>query len=116
MGSIKILHSCYFRFANSEHCHQSQVVSATTKYQRMDVYDVLRPGVQSLELYRNSLLNDGSYEAQHPDLFAPDRIVFLDGVLQSRRSGDAAYHGAQMNACLNFPLHTPRYCSPKSNS
>jgi hypothetical protein len=70
-----------------------QVVSATTKYQRMDVYDVLRPGVQSLELYKKSLSSDGSYEAEHPELFAPDRIVFLDGVMQSRRSGDAAYHG-----------------------
>ena len=45
----------------------------------MDVYDVLRPGVQSLELYRRSLLNDGSYESMNPEFFAPDRIVFLDG-------------------------------------
>ena len=59
----------------------------------MDVYDVLRPGAQSLELYKKSLMNESSYEAQNSELFAPDRIVFLDGVLQSRRSGDAAYHG-----------------------
>jgi hypothetical protein len=70
-----------------------QVVSTMTEYQRVDVYDVLRPDVQSLELYDKSLSNDGSYEAEHPEFFAPDRIVFLDGVMQSRSSGDAAYHG-----------------------
>ena len=59
-----------------------QIVSFTTDYQRMDVYDVLRPGVQSLELYRRSLLNDGSYESMNPEFFAPDRIVFLDGTSQ----------------------------------
>ncbi len=56
------------------------------------VYDVLLPGTQSLELYEKSLRNDGSYESNNPELFAPDRIVYLDGVLQSRRTGEAAYH------------------------
>jgi hypothetical protein len=91
-----------------------QVVSATTKYQKMDVYDVLRPGVQSLELYKKSLLNDGSYEAKNAELFAPDRIVFLDGVMQSRRSGDAAYHGKGMqlfafNHCQESNLNPHRF-------
>lgn len=54
--------------------------------------DVLRPGYQSLEAYHKSLSNDNSYEALHPELFEPDRILFMDGVMQSRRSGDAAYH------------------------
>lgn len=44
--------------------------------------------------YQRSLQVDGSYESMHPEFFQPDRIVFLDGVLQSRRSGDAAYHEA----------------------
>jgi len=86
---------------------KKEVVSATTKYQRVDVYDVLRPGVQSLELFKKSLLNDGSYESTHPDLFAPDRIVFLDGVLQSRRSGDAAYHESLVQPAL-FAHSNPR--------
>ena len=38
------------------------------------------------------MTNDGSYEPRHPELFEPDRIVYLDGVLQSRKSGEAAYH------------------------
>lgn len=52
----------------------------------------MRPHFQSLDGYRKSLLDDGSYQSQNPGLFEPDRIVFLDGILQSRRSGDAAYH------------------------
>ena len=56
------------------------------------IYDVLRPNEQSLEAYKKSLENNGSYESNNPELFAPDRIVYLDGVLQSRLSGEAAYH------------------------
>ena len=53
---------------------------------------MLRPNEQSLAAYKKSLKNDGSYESNNRELFEPDRIVYLDGVLQSRRSGEAAYH------------------------
>jgi spermidine synthase len=43
---------------------------------------------------------DGSYESAHPELFQPDRIVYLDGMLQSRRTGDAAYHEALVHPAL----------------
>eukprot|EP00980_Cylindrotheca_fusiformis_P005244 scaffold1120_cov127-Cylindrotheca_fusiformis.AAC.6 len=72
--------------------YKEQVVSAVTDFQQVDIYDVIRPKFQTLEAYEKSMLNDGSYESEHPRLFEPDRIVFLDGILQSRRSGDAAYH------------------------
>lgn len=74
----------------------------------MDVYDVLRPGRQSLDLYKESLAVDiDSYESRHPELFEPDRIVFLDGVMQSRRSGDAPYHEALVHPAL-FVHKEPR--------
>ena len=66
----------------------------------MDIYDVLRPHFQSLESYKESLRGGDSYEAQHPELFEPDRIVFLDGVLQSRKTGDAAYHEALVHPSM----------------
>ena len=66
----------------------------------MDIYDVIRTPVQTLEAYQKSLLNDGSYESLHPEFFEPDRIVYLDGVLQSRRSGDAAYHEALVHPSM----------------
>ena len=58
------------------------------------------PNVQNFESYDKSLHNDGSYEKLHSELFAPDRIVFLDGVLQSRRSGEAAYHETLIHPTL----------------
>ena len=85
-----------------------QVVSATTSFQRMDIYDVLRPGIQSMELYKQSLADDDSYESLHPEFFAPDRIVFLDGVLQSRRTGDAAYHESLVHPAMFAHKHPRR--------
>ena len=74
----------------------------------MDVYDVVRRhNVKGLDLYKKSLLNDGSYESLHPEFFAPDRIVFLDGVLQSCKSGDAAYHEALVHPAM-FAHENPR--------
>lgn len=71
---------------------KTEIAFNATKFQTVRIYDVLRPNIQSLEAYKKSLTNDGSYEANNPELFEPDRIVYLDGVLQSRRSGEAAYH------------------------
>lgn len=72
--------------------YKNEVAFTSTNFQTVRVYDVLIPGAQSVEAYKKSLSNDGSYESRNPELFAPDRIVYLDGVLQSRRSGEAAYH------------------------
>lgn len=72
--------------------YKNEVATNSTDFQQVRIYDVLRPNEQTLEGYKKSLKNDESYESRHPELFEPDRIVFLDGVLQSRRSGEAAYH------------------------
>ena len=80
--------------------YKQEITSIKTDFQTMDVYDVLRPGRQSVELYQKSLSNDGSYESLNPELFAPDRIVFLDGVLQSCKTGDAAYHEALVHPAM----------------
>lgn len=80
--------------------YKNEIVSAQTKFQEVKVFDVLIPNVQNLESYDKSLHNDGSYEKLHSELFAPDRIVFLDGVLQSRRSGEAAYHETLIHPTL----------------
>lgn len=69
----------------------TQVVSTKTNFQKIDIYDVLMSH-QNLGDYSKAQSKDGSYQSFHQELFEPDRIVYLDGVLQSRRSGDAAYH------------------------
>lgn len=86
---------------------KKEIASIQTKFQSMDVYDVMRPGRQSIELYEKSLSNDGSYESLHPELFEADRIVFLDGVLQSCKSGDAAYHEALVHPAM-FAHENPK--------
>ena len=60
-----------------------------------------------MESYKSSLLDDGSYESLNPELFEPDRIVFLDGVLQSRKSGDAPYHEALVHPSM-FAHQNPK--------
>jgi S-adenosylmethionine decarboxylase proenzyme len=84
-----------------------QIITAHTDLQRVDIYDVLRPHFQSLAGYEKSLGNDGSYESLNPEFFAPDRIVFLDGILQSRRSGDAPYHEALVHPAM-FAHENPK--------
>ena len=71
-----------------------QLVSTKSEYQRIDVYEVIRPRFNDLLSYRKSISNDGSYESMHPELYRPDRVVFLDGVMQSTLYGDEAYHEA----------------------
>ena len=72
---------------------KEEVAFVKTNFQRVYIYDVLLPNVQSVDSYKKSLnKEEESYESKNPELFRPDRIVYLDGVLQSRRSGEAAYH------------------------
>ena len=61
---------------------------------------MLKPQTDSFEAYAKSLSGDGSYESRNPQFFEADRIVFLDGVLQSQRSGDAAYHEALVHPAM----------------
>ena len=44
--------------------------------------------------------NEESYYSNFPDLFLPDRLLFMGGVLQSRRIGDSAYHEALVHPAL----------------
>mmetsp|Transcript_8510 Transcript_8510/g.14026 ORF Transcript_8510/g.14026 Transcript_8510/m.14026 type:complete len:731 (+) Transcript_8510:81-2273(+) len=68
------------------------LVSAETDYQTVDVYEVLDSATSRLSDYYKSLEDDGSYESLHPEFFAPDKVLLLDGRVQSTRYGDAPYH------------------------
>jgi S-adenosylmethionine/arginine decarboxylase-like enzyme len=78
------------------------VVSVDTDYQTIEIYDVINPRFQSLDGYRASLVanDDGSYESKYPELFRPDRVVYLDGIMLSRYYGDAAYHEALVHPAM----------------
>ena len=77
------------------------VASIDTEYQTIDVYDTINPRFKTREQYHASLQeDDGSYYSKHPELFRPDRIIYLDGIMQSRYYGDAAYHETLVHPAL----------------
>eukprot|EP00980_Cylindrotheca_fusiformis_P010451 scaffold2322_cov135-Cylindrotheca_fusiformis.AAC.10 len=54
------------------------------------VYDLIQGPHQSTASYFKSLSKDGSYEAQFPELFRPNRLFYYNGVLKASRLGEAA--------------------------
>ena len=63
-------------------------------------------------LFNNStaqkpLSKDGSYHAEHPELFNPERVVFLDVVMQSCDTSKRAYHKALFHPSI-FAHSNPR--------
>ena len=68
------------------------MASVETDFQRIDIYDVTFKKTPSI--------GDGSYQSLHSDLFRPDRVLFLDGWLQSTRNYEAAYHEALVHPAL----------------
>ncbi|GAX19841.1 hypothetical protein FisN_11Lh287 [Fistulifera solaris] len=76
------------------------VADVQTDFQTIEIYDVLNPRFRDLDSYKRSLVNDGSYEATHPEFFKPDRIVYMDHIMQSRLFGEAAYHEALVHPAL----------------
>jgi spermidine synthase len=61
-----------------------------------------------LESYKQSLLDGDSYESQNRAMFQPDRIVFINGVLQTRLSGDASYHESLVHPAMFSHVHPRR--------
>ena len=83
-------------------CHDGSVkiplVSKKTKYQHVDILENIDP--KDRPLYEKSLSNDGSYESLHPELYMPNRVLFLDGVEQSSMQGEAAYHESLVHPAM----------------
>ena len=84
----------------SEYDMKEKVISINTKYQKIEIYDVINPRFNSLHFYKASIRNDGSYAASNPELFRPDRVLYINGILQSRYYGDASYHEALVHPAL----------------
>ena len=81
---------------------KEKVASESTAFQNFDVYDVMGDIFKdrNARSYHKSLSSDDSYEAKHPEFFAPDRVLFLDGVIQSTLRGDASYHESIVHPAL----------------
>lgn len=81
--------------------HKKVVTTAVTPYQQIDVLDVIDPLHGTARSYERSLRPEiVTYESTHPELYRPNRKVFLDGVLQSTSRGDEAYHEALVHPAM----------------
>ena len=69
-----------------------QVASTETNLHSIHVYDVINPRNGDLESYKRCISNEESYESNNPELYQPDRILFVDGILQSSFHGHESYH------------------------
>ena len=79
--------------------YKSLVGHAKSIYQEIDVWDFIDARVSHVIGYEQSLL-EGTYEYTHAELYKPNRILFLDGVLQSTARGDEAYHEALVHPAM----------------
>mmetsp|Transcript_13087 Transcript_13087/g.23713 ORF Transcript_13087/g.23713 Transcript_13087/m.23713 type:complete len:837 (-) Transcript_13087:195-2705(-) len=85
-----------------------EVATTESIFQRIEIFDLMNPKVQNLDGYRQSLISsEESYAASLPELFKPDRLVFLDGVVQSSSRGDEPYHEALVQPAM-FAHPNPR--------
>lgn len=87
-------------------CRPSKIASIETDFQRIDIYDTI-DREEDYETFRKSLANDDSYFSRHSFLFRPDRIVLLDGWLQSSLRDEVAYHEALVHPAL-FAHEAPK--------
>ncbi|KAL7541057.1 hypothetical protein ACHAXR_010609 [Thalassiosira sp. AJA248-18] len=70
------------------------LLSTKTAIQSVNIYEVMEPTSRDVNSYVKSIAGEeeGSYEATYPEYFGPDKVLFLDGIIQSTLYGDAPYH------------------------
>jgi S-adenosylmethionine decarboxylase proenzyme len=91
-----------------EYDMKKRIAMEKTALQTFQVYDVIDKRFNNIETYEKSLSNDGSYESQNPQFFKPERILYLDDVMQSRRHGLEAYHEALVHPAMMAHPHPQR--------
>ena len=89
--------------------YKQQVTSVTTPFQTIDIYDTIIGPTKEFMAFQQSLNDDdsSSYHAEHKDFFRPDRMIFLDGTLQSRLQADSEYHESLTHPAL-FSHENPK--------
>ena len=103
-----------FMLGSSEYTHKELVARAESPFQEVTIYDTIDPRLLHHASYQKSLPSSDdtttstSYYQDHADLFQPDRQMFLDGVVQSRRYGERAYHEALVHPAMVLHPHPQR--------
>jgi spermidine synthase len=81
----------------------NRVTSVQSPFQRIDIVDSEDDfiSLSYMQYFRNPELRaEKEYMEAHPQFFAPDRMLYLDGVIQSTKEGLAAYHEALVQPAM----------------
>ena len=79
--------------------YKTPIGHAKSIFQEIDVWDFVDSRVSHVIGYEQSLV-EGTYEHGHAEWYKPNRVLFLDGVLQSTSRGDEAYHEALVHPAM----------------
>ena len=71
-----------------------KIASTETESQRIDLFDFIEANRRDILSHEQSLSNDGSYPALHPEFFRCQQSLFLNGTLRSTREGVEAFYEA----------------------
>lgn len=85
---------------------KERVVSVVTNYQTIDIVDSFAR--RTIEPFYESYQQYPEYFEANPGLFRPDRSLYMDGVIQSRRSGLSQYHEALVQPSMFAHPHPKR--------
>jgi len=92
--------ACDERYLGNIYVLSKHIDSIETPFQRIDVYDFVDAKYTSHISNFNSIIGGDPYEAQNPELFEANRVIFLDGVMQSTSRGNEAYHEALVQPAM----------------
>ncbi|CAB9496572.1 Polyamine aminopropyltransferase [Seminavis robusta] len=81
---------------NSRYTLKRLVARHESPFQEVAIYDTIDPTLLDYSSYQaaTSTTSNSNYYTDHAHMFQPDRQMFLDGVVQSRRRGEKSYHEA----------------------
>jgi spermidine synthase len=88
---------------------KKQVYSGMTKFQRVDIWDIVE--VTDLPSYKDVLKHNMTKDdarLHDPEYVTPERLLFLDGTLQSMRGAEHIYHEALVHPAMFAHRHPKR--------
>jgi len=87
-------------YERSNTAEKNEIVGSLTDFQRFHVIESFDDEKLLYASYLRSQTDDGSYESEHPELYRLERILYLEGVMQSSRTGIEAYHEALVHPAM----------------
>jgi spermidine synthase len=81
----------------------------TSGFQEIHVWEGLNPRLRSVDGYERSMQTGvNNYYTQNPELFRPNRQLYMDGVMQSSTIGDEAYHEGLVHPAMFAHAEGPK--------